>query len=163
MSWLRFASALVLALWVGGLVTLAMAGPQVFATLEARDPANGRAVAGFVFGALVEYFLPFSWMLAAALLAALGLRAVLGPRPRRFAIRVWVVATMLVLSVAVNQWVTPRIAAIRDDAGGQVSALPTSDPRRTEFGRLHALSNAFMIVTIVAGVGLLFAEIHDER
>ena len=46
MRGLRFASVLVLALWIGGLAALALAAPVVFDVLETRDPANGRALAG---------------------------------------------------------------------------------------------------------------------
>jgi hypothetical protein len=63
--------------------------------------------------------------------------------------------------VAAARYITPRVAAIRDDAGGHISALADSDPRRTEFNRLHALSSAVMLIVILAGAGLLYAEVHD--
>ena len=85
----------------------------------------------------------------------------IGPRPRRLAIRIWTVAAMLALTVAAGRFITPRVAAIRDAAGGRVSALAESDPRRVEFNRLHGLSTAVMLVTMLAAAGLLFAEVRD--
>jgi hypothetical protein len=161
MPWLRFASALVLALWIGGLVALAFAAPLVFDALETRDPANGRALAGFVVGTLVERAQKLAYWLGGAAIGLLALRAFIGPRPRRLALRIWIVAAMLALTVAAARYITPRVAAIRDDAGGHISALADSDPRRTEFNRLHALSSAVMLIVILAGAGLLYAEVHD--
>ena len=161
MPWLRFGSALVLALWIGGLVALALAAPLVFDVLETRDPANGRALAGVVVGALVEGAQRLAWWLGGAAIALLGLRAIIGPRPRRLAIRIWTVAAMLALTVGAGWFITPRVAAIRDAAGGRVTALAESDPRRGEFNRLHGLSTAVMIVTILAATGLLYAEVRD--
>jgi len=161
MPWLRFASAVVLALWIGGLVTLALAAPVVFDVLETRDPANGRSLAGFVVGTLVERGQWLAWWLGGGAIALLALRAVIGPRPRRLAIRIWTVAAMLALTVAAGRFITPRVAEIRDTAGGRVTALAESDPRRIEFNRLHGLSSAVMLVTILAAAGLLYAEVRD--
>ncbi len=161
MSWLRFASMVVLAWWMGGLATLALAGGRVFAELQARDPERGRALAGYVFGALIEGFQTWSWILGGTLLLLLGLRAIIGPRPRRFALRTWTVAALLALSVGTAIYVTPRVAAIRDEAGGRVSAWPEDDPRRREFNRLHGLSSVLVLITLAAGIGLIYAEVHD--
>ena len=49
------------------------------------------------------------------------------------------------------------------EANGSVAALPDSDVRKSEFGRVHALSNVFMLVTLVGGIGLLWAESHDTH
>lgn len=161
MPWLRFASALVLALWIGGLVALALAAPMVFDVLEAHDAANGRALAGFVVGAFIDRAQVLSWWLGGGLIVLLALRAIIGPRPRRFAIRLWTVAAMLALTFAASRYITPRVAAIRDDAGGRVSALAESDPRRIEFNRLHGWSNAVMLLTMAAAAGLMLAEVRD--
>ena len=59
------------------------------------------------------------------------------------------------------RFITPRVAEIRDAAGGRVTALAESDPRRIEFNRLHGLSSAVMLVTILAAAGLLYAEVRD--
>jgi hypothetical protein len=163
MAWLRVASMLVLALWMGGLAALAMSASTVFAALEARDPDQGRALAGYVVGALIERVQTWGWILGGALLAILALRAIMGPRPRRFAVRMWTIVLLLGISIAAAIYVTPRVAAIRDEAAGRVSAWPEDDPRRREFNRLHGLSNILVLVTLVAGVGLIYAEVNDSH
>jgi hypothetical protein len=163
MAWLRVASILVLALWIGGLAVLALSASTVFAELEARDPDQGRALAGYVVGALIERVQTWGWMLGGILLAILALRAIVGPRPRRFAVRMWTVLVLLGGSIGAAVYVTPRVAAIRDEAHGRVSAWPDDDPRRQEFNRLHRLSNIFVLITLVAGVGLIYAEVNDTH
>jgi hypothetical protein len=54
---LRFAYALALALWLGGMIVLgAIVAPSLFSTLGTLDPATGRAVAGEAFGAVLVRF-----------------------------------------------------------------------------------------------------------
>jgi hypothetical protein len=164
MSLLRFASILVLALWVGGLATLGgLAAPEIFDVLERHDPEGGRALAGEVFGAVFQRFQHVAWVLGALLLGLYGLRALLGPRPRRLGLRVWTAAALLAMSLAGGLFIAPRIEAIRQSTNGPVAALPDGDSRRTEFGRLHGLSNALMIVTLLAGVGLMWADLRDQH
>ena len=80
MALLRFASVLVLAIWVGGLATLgSLAAPEIFTVLERHDPARGRVLAGEVFGAVFQRFQRATWLLGALLIALYGLRALLPP------------------------------------------------------------------------------------
>jgi len=164
MAILRVASLVVVAIWVGGLAVLGfVAAPMIFSTLEASDPASGRVLAGQVFGAVFERFQHWTWALGGLLVALLVARALLGPRPRRLALRVWTVAGMVALSLTTALLIGPRIDQIRRETNGSVSALPDSDARKTEFGRLHGLSTAFMFCTLAAGVGLLWAETKDTH
>ena len=159
---LRVASLVILAIWVGGLAVLGfVAAPTIFSTLEAQDPATGRAVAGLVFGAVFERFQYAALVLGALFMTGLGLRALLGPRPVRLAWRLWTVAGMLALGGASAFLIAPRIDHIRRDTQGSVAALPDTDPRKPEFGRLHGLSNVFMLATLVGGVGLIWMETQD--
>jgi uncharacterized membrane protein len=161
---LRVASLLALAIWVGGLAVLGfVVAPLVFSTLEAQDPAGGRALAGLVFGAVFARFQDWAWVLGAGLIMLLGARALLGPRPRRLGWRLWTIAAMLALSLYTAFVLTPRIDRIRRDTAGSVSSLPDTDPRKQEFGRLHGLSNVFMLVTLLGGVGLLWIETTDTH
>ena len=91
----------------------------------------------------------------------LGARAALGPRPRRLGVRVWTVAGMLVVSIASVLIIAPRIDRLRDSTPGAIASLPDTDARKIEFGRLHGLSNALMLLTMAAGVGLVWAEMKD--
>ena len=91
-----------------------------------------------------------------------GARAALGPRPRRMALRVWTVVAMLALSIVTAEVIAPRITRVRDRVTGPIAALDEADPRKIEFGRLHGASNGLMLVTVLAGLGLLWAETRDR-
>ena len=163
MTWLRVASLVVLALWVGGLAVLGfVAAPAIFATLEAHDPAGGRALAGAVFGAVLGRFQYWMWALGAGLLVLYGIRALLGPRPLRLAMRVGVVVVMLSLGAVSAYYISPRIDQIRNETHGSIASLTDGDPRKSEFGRLHGLSSILMLCTLGAGISLVWAELHDH-
>ena len=162
MSLLRFVAVVALALWVGGLVALGVAAPTLFQVLEQHAP-NGRELAGAAFGDVFARFQHVAWGLGTALLASIGARAALGPRPRRTGIRIWIAATMLALSLASALYIAPRIERIRASVPGPVASLPATDARRVEFGRLHGASNALMVATIVFGLGLLWFETRDTH
>jgi Domain of unknown function (DUF4149) len=164
MSLLRFAALVLLALWIGGLAVLGGVGaPVIFSVLEAHDPTAGRTLAGLVFGAVFDRFQHVAWIVGALLLIVLGVRAALGPRPRRLAWRVWTVVAMLAMSVVTSLVLAPRIDRIRESVTGTVAALPDTDARKVEFGRLHGASTGLMLVTLLAGLGLMWAEVRDGR
>lgn len=163
MSLLRFASLLVLALWVGGLATLATLGPTIFTALESLDPDSGRVYAGQVFGTVLQRFQHIAWGLGGALLALYGLRAALGPRPRRLSLRMWTATAMLATSLAGGLLIGPRIDAIRRQVPGPIAGLVDGHPSKVEFGRLHGLSNALMLISLLAGVGLIWVESRDPH
>jgi hypothetical protein len=164
MTFLRYLALLALALWVGGLVAFGTVGaPTLFDVLEAREAAGGRELAGMLFGAMFDRFQHVAWGLGAVVLISLGTRAALGPRPRRFAVRMWTVSAMLAASVVTSFVVTPKIDAIRRDVSGPVAALSDDDLRKADFGRLHALSSGLMLVTVLAGIGLIWVEMRDAH
>lgn len=163
MSLLRFAALLILAVWIGGLAVLGgLTAPTLFAVLDARDPVGGHAAAALAFGAIFSRFQQLAWGLGGLFLAVLGARAMLGPRPRRFGLRMWTVTVMLAMSLASGLFIAPRIEAIRRDVTN-IAALADTDARKIEFGRLHGLSNALMLLTILAGVWLIWAETRDTH
>jgi hypothetical protein len=164
MSVLRFASLLALAVWVGGLAALGGVGaPALFSVLEGRDPAGGRALAGELFGEIFLRFQHLAWLLGGAFVMLLITRRMLGPRPRPFGVRLAGASVMLALSLVAGLVLAPRIDAIRRETNGAVAALDDADPRKTEFGRLHGLSNALMGVTLVVGAGLIWLEMKDPH
>lgn len=164
MALLRFASVLVLAIWVGGLATLgSLAAPEIFTVLERHDPERGRVLAGEVFGAVFQRFQRATWVLGALLIALYGLRALLGPRPRQLGLRVWAAIGLLAMSLAGGLFIAPRIDAIRRATSGPVASLPDGDATRSEFGRLHGLSTGLMLLTLLAGAGLMWTEMRDPQ
>jgi hypothetical protein len=159
---LRVASLVTLAIWVGGLAALGfVAAPVIFSTLQASDPAGGRALAGLVFGAVFNRFQYASLAMAAILIGLLVLRALLGPRPLRLAWRVWTVAFMVGISAVSLFLISPRIDRLRQAVPGTIAALPDTDARKAEFGRLHGMANMLMLVSLVGGIGLIWMEARD--
>jgi len=164
MSLLRFASLLVLGVWVGGLAVLGgVAAPALFRVLEARDPSTGPELAGVIFGAIFQRFQHLAWILGGLLVLLLAIRAALGPRPRRLGARLWAVAAMLAMSLVSALVLAPRIDDTRSATSGPVSRLPDGDARKVEFGRLHGMSNVLMFLTLTVGAGLMWAEIKDTH
>jgi hypothetical protein len=164
MFFLRYLALVALAIWVGGLIALgALAAPTIFDVLETRDGAGGRELAGLLFGSVLQQQQYAAWALGAIVIISLAVRAALGPRPRRLAIRIWTVTLMLAISAALTFVIAPRIDAIRVSARGPVSLLPDGDDRKVSFGRLHGLSNGLMLLTVVAGLGLMWTETKDPH
>jgi uncharacterized protein DUF4149 len=159
---LRYASALALAVWVGGLLALGgIAAPAVFDVVGAHRVPDARVVAGAIFGEALRRFQHVSYVCGAVVPVSLATRAVLGPRPRRFALRIAISLLMLGAAVYSGFVVTPRIERLRDAAGVAPSSLSESDPRRVAFGRAHGLSTGLQLVPVAGGLLLLFWELRD--
>jgi hypothetical protein len=129
--------------------------------LTARQVADGRALAGAIFGETLRRFHLLSYGCGLVLLAALLIRGVLGPRPRIFAVRLGIVLVMLGAAVYSGVVVSGRISRAQSEIGAAPSSLPDGDPRRTAFGRLHATSTALQLVPVIGGLFLIFRELKD--
>ena len=159
---MRFAGLLAAAVWFGGLLTLgAIAAPAVFDTMTAQHVADPRGVSGAVVGEILGRFHLVSYGCAFLALASLVARAVLGPRPRRFAARVGLIAAMLAASLYSGIVLRGQIDHVRQEIGASPSTLPAGDDRRVRFGRLHALATTVQIVPLVGSLLLLAFELKD--
>jgi hypothetical protein len=159
---LRYAAVLALTLWVGGgLVLGAIAAPSIFDVLAARHVADDRVVAGAIFGEALRRFHLLSYACGAVLLGSLVARALLGPRPIKFTLRLGLALIMLLAAAYSGIVVSGRIARAQSDIGAAVSSLPESDPRRAAFGRLHATSTGLLMVPLIGGLLLLWLELKD--
>lgn len=159
---LRFAGLLAVAVWLGGLLTLgAVAAPAVFDGTAARQIAEPRVLAGALVGDMLRRFHVVTYVCGGAVLATLVLRAVLGPRPRFFRTRMAVASGMLAAALYSGLWLTGQIERLRQDIGVAPSSLPEADPRRIEFGRLHARSSAVQLVPLMGSLVLLLSELKD--
>lgn len=158
---LRYAGLLALTLWVGGLVVLGgIAAPAVFDVLSARG-AEGRMLAGAIFGEALRRFHILGYACAAVLVASLIGRGLLGPRPARLAGRLGVAIVMACAMLASGLVISPRISRLQASIGAAPSSLPAGDPRRLAFGRLHAASTGVLFVPVFGGLFLLYRELHD--
>ena len=159
---LRYAALVAAALWVGGLVTLgAVAAPSIFDTIAVRGVSEGRILAGAIFGEAFRRFHLVAYACGAVIIASLMLRAALGPRPVHLGLRLGIAVVMLGASLYSGFVVSAQIDRLRVEAGGAPSSLPEGDPRRTAFGRRHALSTLLEIVPLTGGLFLLFRELTD--
>ena len=158
---LRFAAVLALALWMGGLVALgAIAAPAAFDVLGAQG-LEGRSLAGSVVGETLRRFNLVAYGCAGVVLLSLAARGVLGPRPRRFGLRVAGLFLMIAAAVYAGAVVAPQIVRARQTIGVAPSTLDPTDPRRIEFARLHARSVSLQLIPLLGGLALLFFELKD--
>jgi Domain of unknown function (DUF4149) len=159
---LRYAALLALVVWVGGLFALgAIAAPAIFDVVAARQIPDGRLVAGAIFGEILRRFHHVAYICGVVLTLSLTARAVLGPRPRRFALRAGLALAMLAAAAYSGLVVSPQIERLQTITGVAPSSLPEGDPRRVEFGRLHGTSSGVQLVPLLGGLLLLFYEIRD--
>lgn len=159
---LRYVAILALVVWVGGLVALgAIAAPATFDVMALRQVADGRLLAGAVFGEILRRFFLASCAAGLVLLASLTLRRVLGPKPRHFGFRAGILLLMLAATLYAGIVVAGRISQLQTTMTVAPSSLPESDPRRIEFGRLHLLSTTLQLVPLLGGLALIFWELKD--
>jgi len=161
---LRYAAVLALVIWMGGLLALgAIAAPVIFDVIARSNVANGRVLAGAIFGEALRQFHVVAYGCGAAIVLTLLVRAVLGPRPRRFALRVAITVLMLGAALYSGIVITRSIANVQQEIGTGVSvtSLPPDDARRLAFGRLHRQSVMVQLVPLVGGLLLLFWEQRD--
>ena len=159
---LRYAALLALVAWVGGLIALgALAAPATFDVVAARQLPEGRLLAGAIVGEMLRRFHHLAYVCGVVVPLSLSARAVLGPRPRRFALRVGLAVAMLAAVGYSGLVVSPQIERLQQTIGMAPSSLPEGDPRRVEFGRLHGLSSGVLLLPVLGGLLLLFYELRD--
>src|ERR1044071_9769418 len=82
---LRYVALLGLVLWVGGLFALgAIAARAAIDEMAARQIADGRLLAGAVFGEILRRFFIVSSIAAGVIFLSLVARRILRPQTRRF-------------------------------------------------------------------------------
>jgi Domain of unknown function (DUF4149) len=159
---LRYAALLAIVVWAGGLVAIgAIAATSIFDVVAARQVPDGRLLAGAIFGDILRRFHYVGYLCGAVIPLSLAARAVLGPRPRRSALRLGVSVVMLAAVLYSGLVVSPAIERLQHATVVAPSALPAGDPRRVEFGRLHGLSAGLGMVPLLGGLLLLFFEMRD--
>ena len=163
----RYVYVLALVIWLGGMIVLgAVVAPTLFATLQAGDPVNGRALAGAAFGNAIARFHYVAYICGALLVVTLALMRILGPKPVHFAARAGIALTMLGIALYSGFVVLAQIDAIQlavqASANVLPSRLPAGDLRRIEFDGLHLLSTRLMSVNIVGALVLLYWEAREH-
>jgi Domain of unknown function (DUF4149) len=151
---LRFIQFLALGTWVGSIIYfIAVVTRGAFAVLT-RDEAG--LLVGFTISGLHQL-----GIIAAVLflIAALALEKTLAALIRPAAACVLI---MLVLTLFSQHAVLPRIDALRHDMVS-VDNTPPTDPRRTEFDRLHTISVDLESAVLLLGLAALFLSARTPR
>lgn len=167
---LRYAYVLALAAWLGGMLVLgAIVAPSIFQALPALEPHDGRALAGAAFGAALARFHVLAYVAGAVVILTLVAMALLGPRPRSFAVRTTIAAVMLGIALYSGIVVLGEIDGIQQElatlSGSHTtlpSQLPAGDARRVRFDSLHQLSTRLMTANIIGALVLLFWEAREH-
>lgn len=154
----RAARALALGVWLGGIVMAFIAAPIVFDKLK-----PDRAKAGEIVGTMLHT----AGMLKVALaVVALGAEAVLifsasagGPSGWRKYLPAAFLLAAIAITAFTSFWLEPKIAALRDQIGGDFSEATANSPQRVEFRKLHGMSMGLLLleaililVALVAGL-----------
>ena len=164
MPFLRFLMLLSLVVWLGGLIFFAFVlaptafSPGLLPTRHLAGSIVGRSldrlhyiaiVSGIVF--LITSML-YSWM-------ALG-------NARPLAARHVLIVLMLLLTVISQFAISPKMHAIRDEAGvidGGIDDLPLDNPLRMEFNRLHMWSEKSEEAVLLLGLLALYTTAQALR
>ena len=162
---------LALTVWLGGMFALgAVVAPALFSTLQTQDPDTGRALAGAAFGTILARFHYVAYAAGAVLVLTMTAMAILGPRPRSYAIRTGIAALMLGIALYSGVIVLGEIDGLQREVaatapGGALvlpSSLPLSDTRRVRFDYLHQLSTQLMMFNVMAALVLLVWEARER-
>ena len=135
----------LLAFWLGAATVFsAIVAPALFDVLPTRT------LAGLVVGRVLPVIF-YAGIVVAAIDLVVDLR---GAHRARVATD----AVMLLTCVVAQFFVSPRIERVRAAIAGPIEQLDPADPRRVEFGRLHAISVGLlgiaMIAALVAVIGI---------
>lgn len=139
----------------------AVVAPTTFQVLQASEPATGRLLGGAVFAAVLSRFHYVAYGAGALTLLALAAMALLGPRPRGFAVRSTIVALMLLVALYSGLIVLREVDAIQREVAGLPSSLPAGDARRVRFDELHQRSTQLMMFNIIGALVLLYWEARE--
>jgi hypothetical protein len=118
-------------------------------------------LAGDVFGAVLARVSQIGYVAGSVMFLVLTVLRLLGPRPRSYGIRVAVIFVMLGLTIYADRIAARRIDELQSQVSGPMNQLATDDARRIEFDRLHSLSTALTVATMIGGLILVGWETRE--
>jgi hypothetical protein len=160
MSFLRFLMLLSLVVWLGGLVFFAFVlAPTVFSPglLPSRQLAGsivGRSLDGLHFMAIGSGIV--------FLIASMVYSRMATGNARPLAARHALIVLMLMLTLISQFGITPKMHAIRAEAGS-IDSVPVDNPLRMEFDRLHLWSERFEEAVLLLGLVALYTTAQALR
>ena len=150
----RYFAFLALSIWLGAIVFFAFVeAPGAFNTLPSKHLA-GQVVA-----------LSLTRLHGIAIVCGLlfiGCLLLLGAenRHKAFVVNLSLAAIMLVLTLASQFVVIPRMEAYRIHAGGDITVLTQDNPDYIAFNRLHHISEHLEEAILIGALGLLGVMVH---
>lgn len=160
MSFLRFLMLLALAVWIGGIIFLAFVeAPTAFAP----GLLPTRHMAGSIVGRSLD-LLHFMGIASGVvfLIASMLYYQMTAGRAQPLAIRHLLIVLMLALTLISQFVISPRMHALRAQAG-VIDSLTLESPIRREFDRLHIWSEKFEEAVLLLGLLALFRTAQELR
>ena len=160
MSFLRFLMLLSLVVWLGGLIFFAFVlAPTVFSPglLPSRQMAGsivGRSLDRLHYLAIVSG--------TVFLIASMLYSRIASGNARPLAARHVLIVLMLLLTVISQFAISPKMHAIRAEAG-VIDDLPSDNPLRMQFDRLHVWSEEFEVAVLLLGLVALYGTAQALR
>ena len=160
MSFLRFLMLLSLVVWLGGLIFFAFVlAPTVFSP----GLLPSRQMAGSIVGRSLDRL---HWMAMVSgtvfLIASMLYSRIASGNARPLAARHVLIVLMCLLTVISQFAISPKMHAIRAEAG-VIDDLPPDNPRRMEFDRLHMWSEKFEVAVLLLGLVALYGTAQALR
>jgi len=160
MSFLRFLMLLSLVVWVGGIIFLAFVEAPI-----AFSPGllPTRHLAGSVVGHSLD-LLHYMAIVAGIvfLIASLLYNRFSSGNLRPLAARHLLIALMLLLTVMSQFAISPKMHALRAEAG-VIDSVPLDNPLRREFDRLHVWSEKFEEAVLLLGLLAVYSTAQAFR
>ncbi|MFY9753862.1 MAG: DUF4149 domain-containing protein [Candidatus Acidiferrales bacterium] len=151
---MRFVQVFALGTWVGAIIYfVAAVAPGAFTTLASRDEAG--ALVGYTLTRLHQLGVIAAILyLLATLMLARGVKGVAQPAALA-------VILMLLLTIASQYAVRPRMAALRTEMGS-VDSTPVENPLRARFDRLHQASVQLEGAVLLVGIVAIFLTVSRK-
>ncbi len=160
MSFLRFLMLLALVVWVGGIIFLAFVEAPIAFT---PGLLATRHVAGSVVGRSLDvlHYMGIVSGVVFLFASALYYRMTVG-RVQPVALRHILIVLMLVLTLISQFTVSPKMHALRAQAG-VIDYLALDNPIRRDFDRLHIWSEKLEEAVLLLGLFALFRTAQELR
>ena len=160
MSFLRFLMLLSLVVWVGGIIFLAFVEAPI-----AFSPGllPTRHLAGSVVGHSLD-LLHYMAIVAGIvfLIASLLYNRLSSGNLRPLAARHLLIVLMLLLTIISQFAISPKMHALRAEAG-VIDSVPLDNPLRREFDRLHVWSEKFEEAVLLLGLLAVYSTAQAFR
>jgi len=141
---------LAYALWLGGMVAIALTAPVVFQVVPSRD------LAGRVFGGVLARLFPLIYACAGLMLVAGAVQLGRARGLTRVEVaRYGLVLIMLAVALYTGVAVLGEMRSIQAALPGPIETLPIEDGPRARFDSLHKLSERLMGLDVVLALALL--------